>query len=795
MARFKLTSPGVLLILAILAAGGIFLLDTFFLRPHIEAQRDAALQEEAARTQHATQAALREEQYELRRCAAGLVEDLDIVRSFYNSNHDTAPPGRLNEFVRGVMERADIRRAWLADRSGRVRASWSVRMKGDGTDGSAAERAEAPGTATVPESMDITSEAATEGLLQLPDGPAVFAQCPVPSLDQDANCPGYLVLARPLDAGRMERLSQLSNNKVVLVSGSKMPAGVLDNTSAGLPAWLTGEERMAVAWAAKNVSGQSIGYFLATVPVTHIQRQATISRRMILIILSLSVGLALLVILGSHMLVTGPVVRLLQRLQKLDAGEGSAQNLARDLHGEPRMLARRLENAFEKLAHISKTDQLTNLANRRHFQEVLECFYHQARRYNRPMSLLVMDVDFFKAVNDSGGHQAGDEVLKLIAAAIEEACRKADLPARFGGDEFAVLLPETPAKDAEAVGNRIRKAVDQLLIRVAGMEFHVTTSIGIADLNSGEMDSPGAMMALADRALYAAKQNGRNRVVQAHNLHGDPQDKRQPNEDSKINTLSKKLAGLDSQFKELFLRVFEQVTAILEHRDPHMADHTRKVQHYATLIGEEMELPDRVIKRIEIAAMMHDLGMVALPDSILLCPGPLNKEQTKIVRRHPLLSVRIMERMEFLEQEIPAVRYHHERFDGKGYPEGISGPAIPLTARILAVADAFDAMTSPRTFRTAKTVAEAVGEISRGGGTQFDPAVITAFMNAADRLGEELMHVPGISRTSDAESGPVPPDDTSPDAESVPETPGPQTVGKAGSTSSPRPPAGLPVGS
>ena len=740
MARFKLTSPGVLLILAILAAGGIFLLDMFFLRPNIDEQKWAALRDEAVQTRHGTQLALQSEQLDLRRCAASLAEDLDVVRLFYDKS-PRGPAGRLDEIMHQAMKRCDVRLAWLTDPSGRVMRSWSAGNEpeqGGGADEQADDAAE-------PRSMDIAVKGAAEGLLHLAAGPAVFSQCPVRSLEQDANCAGYILLARPLDSDRMEKLGLLSDSKLVLVSGSKLPSGVLDDDTAALTIWLTSAEQMAVAWTARKVSGEAMGYFLATVPVTHIQRQATTSRRMILIILALSVGLSLLVILGSHMLVTGPVVRLLERLQKLDAGEGSVQNLARDLHGEPLMLARRLENAFEKLAHISKTDQLTSLANRRHFEEVLECFYHQARRYNRPMSLLMMDVDFLKAVNDSGGHQAGDDVLKLVAGALEEACRKADLPARFGGDEFAVLLPETAATDAEAVADRIREAVEHLPIRVQGMEFHITTSVGIADLNSGEMDSPSAMMALADRALYSAKQNGRNCVVQAHNLHGDPLDKRQPNEDSKINVLSKKLAGLDSQFKELFLLAFDQVMAILEHRDPHMADHTRKVQHYATLIGEEMELPDRVIKRIEVAAMMHDLGMVALPDSILLCPGPLNKEQMKIMRRHPLLSVRIMERMEFLEQEIPAVRYHHERFDGRGYPEGISGPVIPLSARILSVADAFDAMTSPRTFRTAKTVAEAVGEISRASGTQFDPAVITAFMNAADRLGEELTHVPGIT--------------------------------------------------
>jgi HD-GYP domain-containing protein (c-di-GMP phosphodiesterase class II) len=285
-------------------------------------------------------------------------------------------------------------------------------------------------------------------------------------------------------------------------------------------------------------------------------------------------------------------------------------------------------------------------------------------------------------------------------------------------------------------------------MQAGNLELNITVSLGIADLNAGEMDGPGAMMNLADRALYAAKQLGRNRVVQAHDLHVPPVDGQQ-NETEKVNVLSKKLAGLDSQFKGLFLLAFEQVLGLLEDRDPHMADHTRKVQHYAKLIAEEMELPRRVIERIQIAAMMHDIGMVAMPDSILLCPTQLDEQQTRIMRRHPLLSVRIMERMEFLEQEIPGVRYHHERYDGLGYPEGISGASIPLTARIIAVADAFDAMTSPRTFRDAKSCAEALGEIHCGSSNQFDPTVVNAFMSLADRIGTELLHIPGLADAAD----------------------------------------------
>jgi HD-GYP domain-containing protein (c-di-GMP phosphodiesterase class II) len=155
-----------------------------------------------------------------------------------------------------------------------------------------------------------------------------------------------------------------------------------------------------------------------------------------------------------------------------------------------------------------------------------------------------------------------------------------------------------------------------------------------------------------------------------------------------------------------------------------------------------MGLPARVVQRIRVSAMLHDIGLLAMPDSILLHPGPLSDEQVRNIRRHPLLSVRIMERMEFLEHEIPAVRYHHERHDGRGYPEGLAGPAVPLSARILGVADSFSAMTSPRAFRDAKTFSQALEEIRNASGSQFDPVVVEAFLALANRMGEGLLQLP-----------------------------------------------------
>jgi len=736
MTRLKLTSPGVLLILAVLAAGGIFLLDLFCLGPHTEAQKWTALRKEAVRMEHATQLAIRAEQRSLMRAAA-------IWTRSAAGKGLVQPSGRedFEAFLAEAATPAEVTWVWVTDASGRLTGCWSAAsLRTRPSEEQAGEIASSLAA------VDLTRLGAASGSIRLPGGPGLFARQPISagaSSPGDAEPQGCLWLARALDAKLLDVLAPATGGKLVLVSGDKLPPGAREDGSTQQTLWLTSEDHLAVAWLTRDVGGRSLGYYLATVPVVHIHRQAATSRRIVLIVMALSMGLALLVILGSHMLITGPVVRLLTRLQRLESGEESPESLARNLHGEPLMLARRLENAFVKLAHISKTDELTGLANRRHFEQVLECFYHQARRYNRPLSVTVMDIDFFKAVNDAGGHQAGDDVLKQVSGAIEAACRKADLPARFGGDEFAVLLPETAAPDAAAVAERIREAVSQVEVNVGDLELNITSSLGIADLNAGEMDGPGAMMSLADRALYTAKQLGRNRVVQAHDLHVPPIDSEE-NETGKIAVLSKKLAGLDHQFKDLFVLAFEQVMDILYHRDPHMADHTRKVQHYATLIAREMELPERVIKRIEIAAVMHDIGMVALSDSILLCPTELGEPERAVMRRHPLLSVRIMERMEFLEQEIPAVRYHHERYDGMGYPEGISGAAIPLTARILAVADAFDAMTSPRTFRNAKTCAEALGEVHRASGTQFDPTVVNAFLQVADRLSDELMHVPGI---------------------------------------------------
>ena len=735
MVRWNLTSPGLLLILAVVLAGGIFLLDAFYLKPHLAAQEWDTLRQQASRARGGVTKEIQGLAEKLQGLSATSAQGIRI-RTLAASGQS----GRLAALAAPQFADCDVDMVWLCRPDGAVIDAWmSGRASGLAANLAGPIRKAAAATGGAP---------AASGLVTVESHTVLFARRMVPHPDDSGQIAGELWIARAFDPGLLAAVRPSDYVDLAFVPEASLPAIQQAEAEEATDCrfWRRQADELAVAWVLQDVHGKSLGFLRALLDVKQIHLQVTSARRMTLIILSLSAGAILLVIVATHILIAGPVLRLLRRLQPLDSG-GKA-DLTKDLHGEPLVLARRLESAFDKLAHMSKPDELTGLANRRHFTEVLQPFYHQARRYNRPLSLIQIDIDFFKAANDSCGHQGGDELLQVVARAIESACRKADLPARCGGDEFAVLLPETSSLPAAIIAERIRQAVSQQSVTIQGLNLQVTLSIGIADLNSGEISSPEEMLALADRAMYAAKELGRNRVVQAHDLAGVSWTGEQAGQ--RVDHLHKKLAGLDGQFKNLFLQAIQEVIEVLGERDPYMVAHALKVKHVAVLLAREMGLPDRVLARVEVAGILHDIGMLALPDSILLCPCELDEHQVQAMRRHPLLSVRIMEGMEFLEQEIPAVRYHHERYDGKGYPEGISGPGIPLTARVLAVAEAFVGMTSPRTFRAPKPFQTAIEELAAGAGAQFDPAVVEAFQALAQRLGPGLLDVPPGTSSQEA---------------------------------------------
>jgi diguanylate cyclase (GGDEF)-like protein len=708
-----------MLIIGVTLAAGIFLLDLFYLSPLVNSHRQAAIKEQAGRMEQDTRLLLQNAQSSLS-SSCQTWSQTPQAKSLLQATGPELCQGFLQQIGKAHTGEA----AWLCDAKGNVIATWF--------DDTSPSRVVPKSLSQVVQSLHQNVKTPTAGLVRVNSSLILFAQAPIGA--PDASGPGTLVLARRLNESALAGAAATGND-LVFIPGRSLPTAP---DSTGTCAWqLTADATdLLVDWIVSDPNGNALGYFQAQAPVTQAYRQFVAARRMVLIILSLSVGLVLLIIMGMHILVVGPVIRLLRKIQQFESSKGVTAELTQDLHGEPLVLARRLESVFQRLAHQSKTDELTGIANRRQFEEVLDCFYQQARRYNRPLSLLIMDVDNFKAANDTGGHQYGDQVLQMVTQEIEACCRKADLPARWGGDEFAVLMPETSSPDACLVAERIRQAITARSLQDP-KGIRISLSVGIADLNSGEIDSPQAMINLSDRALYGAKELGRDRVVQAHELNGMTWPG-SCESSGHVNLLRDKVAGLDNQVRDFFLRAVEEMLTLLRDRDPFMADQATRVRRVAGLLGEEMGLPLRVLQRLEMAAMLHDIGMISMPDSILLNTGPLNEQQLQVMHRHPLLSVRIMEGVQFLDQEIPPVRHHHERYDGKGYPEGLKGDEIPLTARIISVADAFVSITSPRCYRAARTPQQALDEIRAASGSQFDPAVVEALLSITAKAPQEF---------------------------------------------------------
>jgi len=715
MRRFGVTSPGVLLIAAVIAAGAICLLDVFYCRPYVADQRDASLQEVATRAQNTVHWALEAEEQCLRTLCETLSHDRDGVEQLRRS---------------GGYGSVDA--AWQCGPEGQFEEGWW--REGLGLSAESLERALA----------DLSRTHRDVGLVRLAEGTAVFARCEIRD-GEDVAGAAMLYVVRRLDASILNEIGAAAGARLLLVQGDALPTDPPLEWEALPTTWLVGTDRLIVAWPALDGMAEPLGYLRARLSVGGMNRQVAAARQTTLIILTLSGGMIVLLIVGASILLANPINRLMRRVQDVEAGlDFSEAEFTKHLHVEPRALARRLQETFHTIKRASHTDEMTGLANRRQFYEALDRALLESKRYHRPLSVLALDIDLFKAVNDTAGHKTGDDLIRLVADVIVHCCREADLPARFGGDEFVVLLPETAAAGAAVVAERICGRVPEQSVTTKAVTSNVTVSIGVADLNAGRVETPQDLVDLADRALYAAKQHGRNRYYQAHELATDLWAS-EGGEAERVDQLHRKLDGLDMQFKSLFVRTLQEIVDAQERRDPHMAFHARKVQRCSALIARRMYLSEDQVKQVEVAALLHDIGMLALPDSVALCTGRLDEQQYEAMQRHSLIGARILEGLEFLTPVIPIVRSHHERFDGKGYPDALAGQSIPLAARIVAVADVYDAMISPRTFRGAKSPDEALADIRAEAGAQLDPAVVAAFLAEADRLGEAMLDPSAVS--------------------------------------------------
>ncbi len=353
---------------------------------------------------------------------------------------------------------------------------------------------------------------------------------------------------------------------------------------------------------------------------------------------------------------------------------------------------------FEAQERLAARDPLTGLLNRREFDGAVTREIDRCRRHGGAWSLVLLDLDGFKRINDAHGHSAGDRSLREAAHALGAACRASDLAFRIGGDEFALLLPQADGMEAATVG------AERACQGVAAGAEGLAASYGVAVWPDDGNDRD-TLMNVADGRLYEMKA-GRGGIE----LPSDT---------------------------DAAAEVLAVLADALEASDPHTAKHARIVAELCENVGRRMALRGANLRALRHAALLHDIGKIAVPSEILNKPGPLTDEEFEQVKRHSIAGPRMLERVPRLRPSLPLIRSAHERWDGAGYPDGLVAEQIPLGARIIAVCDAFHAMTSDRPYRDAMPRHEALAELGRCAGTQFDPDVVRALL---DELGETDHH-------------------------------------------------------
>ena len=361
--------------------------------------------------------------------------------------------------------------------------------------------------------------------------------------------------------------------------------------------------------------------------------------------------------------------------------------------------------ARSQLELRASSDPLTGLANHREFHERLIGEVARAERDGAPAALVLIDLDHFKQVNDIHGHQTGDLVLRDTAERLRTVAREGELVGRVGGEEFAWILPAATATDAHAAAERAREAIRDTPFPGVGT---LTASCGVCDLEAA--GSPAELFRLADSALYAAKSHGRDLTITY-----SPDDSHDLSAQERAERLERAHA----------LNALRALARAIDARDAYTRQHSERVADLAVRLATAVGWSVIDCARLREAGLVHDVGKIGVSDSILLKPGRLTASEYRQVREHAALGARIVQEV-LTEDQVAWVAHHHERWDGGGYPDGLAGEDIPAGARLLALADTWDAITVARGYGSPSTRDEALAECRRSSGTQFWPEAVRA---------------------------------------------------------------------
>ena len=367
---------------------------------------------------------------------------------------------------------------------------------------------------------------------------------------------------------------------------------------------------------------------------------------------------------------------------------------------------------IKELENMVHKDGLTGVYNHRFFCDALKQQVLNSEKQQQPISMLFIDIDYFKEYNDLYGHQKGDEALRVIGDLLNSSIKQGEIVARYGGEEFAMLLPNTDEKEAIRIAEQIRMTIEKTYF--TGQENqpngNLTVSLGISTYpNKAKNDLE--LIKSADDALYRAKFFNRNRVEIYTSILDDLK-----------KEIDEKDVALITSIKTLI--------SVINAKDRYTYAHTEKVVIYSRLLAERLKLTEKDKKTLIYGAYMHDIGKINISKDILNKKMPLTGEEWRGLKEHSAEGVEIIRPVNSLQHIIPLIAHHHERYDGNGYPDGLKGEGIPFLARVLTVVDSFDAMTSNRPYNKRKSYEEGIEELRRCSGTQFDPSIAETFIEA-----------------------------------------------------------------
>ncbi len=394
------------------------------------------------------------------------------------------------------------------------------------------------------------------------------------------------------------------------------------------------------------------------------------------------------------------------------------------------LLAEGLSVSNRKLKKLSLTDSHTGLYNHRYLGEVIDAEFQRARRYAHHLTIIMLDIDYFKSINDVYGHQFGDLVLKQLAKQLKKMVRRYDVVIRFGGEEFLIISPGIDRAQALLLSQRILEGLNLYSFGNKKHYVKLKISMGVASYPDDNATCGMDLVNTADQILNKAKESGGNRVYILSDIKKD-NDAVSNGKDKNPNVkiLKNKIDKLNKRANQSLTEAILAFAKTIELKDHYTGEHVEITGHYATLIANKIGLPREEVELIRQASILHDLGKIGISEKVLHKKSKLTKQEFEEIKKHPQIGADILRPIHFLHGLIPIIFYHHERWDGKGYPSGVKGEEIPIGARIIAIADVYQALTSDRPYRKAYSKEKAVKIIKSGAGTQFDPRITEIFLS------------------------------------------------------------------